>query len=379
MDNVYSVTQVNRYIKSLFDGSPALSRIMIRGEIANFKKYSSGHSYFTLKDENSQLGAVLFASDGASLKFKPCDGMRVIAEGSVSLYVKNGEYRLYVRKMQPDGLGALYLAYEQLKARLQSEGLFAVEHKKPLPAVPDAIGVITSPTGAAVRDIIDITGRRWPMARIFLYPSRVQGAEAEDDLLKGLGYFETGQKVDVIIIGRGGGSMEDLWVFNSEKLARKIFDMDTPVVSAVGHETDFTICDFVADKRAPTPSAAAEIVVPDRIEMGKRISSMSSLIAQKVAARFANKKKEIELAVQSIQNGIRSFLTGKGHEIRLRAEKLQALNPLAVLARGYSIAEKEGKAVTRAGQVKEGDELKLIFHKGSALSVIKKVEGDDVI
>lgn len=252
MDNlaVYTVTQVNNYIKTLFESAKPLSSLMIKGEIANFKRHSSGHLYFTLKDEFSQISAIMFAPSAARLKFKPCDGMRIIAEGGISVYVKSGNYQIYVKEMQPDGVGALFLAYEQLKQQLQKEGLFAPSHKKALPSVPETIGVITSPTGAAVRDIINITGRRWPQAKLFLYPSKVQGEDAEGELIKGLLYFEQKQRVDVIIIGRGGGSAEDLWVFNSERLARAIYAANTPIVSAVGHETDFTICDFVADRRA---------------------------------------------------------------------------------------------------------------------------------
>ena len=371
---VYTVTQVNNYIKTLFDRARPLSSLVMKGEIANFKRHSSGHLYFTLKDEFSQMSAIMFAPSAARLKFKPCDGMRVVAEGSVSVYVKSGNYQITVKNMQPDGVGALFLAYEQLKQQLQKEGLFALSHKKTLPAVPERIGVITSPTGAAVRDIINITGRRWPQAKLFLYPSKVQGEDAEEELIGGLTYFETKQKVDVIIIGRGGGSAEDLWAFNGERLARAIYAANTPIVSAVGHETDFTICDFVADKRAPTPSAAAELVVPDRKEMQRRVESLHKLIGQNVVMLVQKKKRDCIERERALQKEISRCLEAKRYALQLAAGKLKALNPLAVLARGYSITEKEGKAVCCADELKEGDALLLRFQKGRALTIVKKIE-----
>ncbi len=371
---VYSVCQVTQYIKSMFAAAKPLAKISIRGEIANFKRQASGHLYFSIKDANSQLKAIMFASNASRLDFRPSDGMRVIIECSISVYEKGGVYQAYVSSMQPDGIGALYLAYEKLKEQLQKEGLFAAAHKKPLPNIPCSIGVITSPTGAAVRDIINITGRRWPQAELYLYPSRVQGEGAEDDLLKGLAWFESKQKVDVIIIGRGGGSMEDLWVFNSERLARKIYAAETPIVSAVGHETDFTICDLVADCRAPTPSAAAELVVPDRGEMYKRIESYKKLIDQKIATVFSKKKKNAAFTMQTLQSNIKRYLIDKKHELQMQASKLQAINPLAVLARGYSIAEKQGKIVSSAGELQAGDELWLRFQKGRAQTIVQRVE-----
>ncbi len=376
MDNlaVYTVTQVNNYIKTLFESAKPLSSLMIKGEIANFKRHSSGHLYFTLKDEFSQISAIMFAPSATRLKFKPCDGMRIIAEGGISVYVKSGNYQIYVKEMQPDGVGALFLAYEQLKQQLQKEGLFAPSHKKALPSVPETIGVITSPTGAAVRDIINITGRRWPQAKLFLYPSKVQGEDAEGELIKGLLYFEQKQKVDVIIIGRGGGSAEDLWVFNSERLARAIYAANTPIVSAVGHETDFTICDFVADRRAPTPSAAAELVVPDRTEMRRRVDALQKLIGQKVGMLFQKKRRDCLDRERALHKGMQRCLEAKRHALQLAAGKLQALNPLAVLARGYSIAEKQGKAVYSAGELKEGDELLLRFQKGRAQTIVQKIQ-----
>ena len=272
-----TVSELNSYIKSILDNDKRLSAISVRGEISNFKRHSSGHLYFTLKDDGGQIRAVMFRSYADRIRFMPEDGMKVIVRAEVSVYAQAGTYQLYVNSMQPDGVGALYLAYEQLKERLACEGLFDQEHKIPLPSYPTRIGVITSPTSAAVRDIINVTGRRYPLATVYVYPALVQGDGAEKSLIEGLKYFEQSGLADVIIIGRGGGSIEDLWAFNSEALARCIYTMNTPVISAVGHETDFTICDFVADMRAPTPSAAAEIAVPDIRELSMRMDSFRSL------------------------------------------------------------------------------------------------------
>ena len=274
MPRELSVSELNAYVKRLFDNDRALNAISVRGEISNFTYHRTGHLYFTLKDEDSQIRAVMFRSSASTLKFMPENGMKVIIRGSINVYTQTGSYQIYVNSMQPDGIGALYVAYEQLKSKLESEGLFSDEYKKQIPEYPKKIGVITSPTGAAVRDIINVTGRRFPLAQIYLYPSLVQGDGAEDNLIKALDYFESSGLVDLVIIGRGGGSIEDLWAFNGEKLARRIFECKTPIISAVGHETDFTICDFVADLRAPTPSAAAEIAVPDSRELRLRISGL---------------------------------------------------------------------------------------------------------
>ena len=257
----FSVSELNEYIKSVFENDRTLSGVTVSGEISNFTNHRSGHLYFSLKDADGQIRAVMFRSRAMSLKFMPESGMRVIVRGSVTVYTRDGSYQIYVSSMQPDGIGALYLAYEQMKARLALEGLFDPAHKLPIPEYPKRIGVITSPTGAAVRDIINVTGRRYPGADLYIYPALVQGAEAEESLVKAVDYFDRSGLCDVVIIGRGGGSIEDLWAFNSERLARRIYDASVPIISAVGHETDFTICDFVSDMRAPTPSAAAEISV----------------------------------------------------------------------------------------------------------------------
>ena len=284
----FSVTELNNYIKNLFDGNRTLSAVTVKGEISNFKNHSTGHLYFSLKDEEGQIRAVMFRSKAMSLKFMPESGMRVIAHGSVTIYPRDGSYQLYVNSLQPDGIGALYLAYEQLKDKLYQEGLFDESHKKPIPYAPQSVGVITSPTGAAVRDIINVISRRFPIATVYLYPALVQGEGAEESLISGLDYFEKSALADVIILGRGGGSIEDLWAFNGERLARKIFAATTPIISAVGHETDFTIADFVSDLRAPTPSAAAELAVPDSKELLMRIDGIGESGSKALERRLAH-------------------------------------------------------------------------------------------
>ena len=271
--DILSVSALNNYIKNIFENNRTLSSVTVRGEISNFVNHRSGHLYFTLKDADGQIRSVMFKSRALTLKFMPESGMKVIVHGSVTVYPRDGSYQLYATSMQPDGIGALYLAYEQMKERLAKEGLFDESHKLPIPRIPATVGVITSPTGAAVRDIINVTGRRFPQAKILLYPALVQGEGAEASLISALDYLDKSGLCDVIIIGRGGGSIEDLWAFNGESLARRIYYATTPIISAVGHETDFTICDFVADMRAPTPSAAAEIAVPDRRELAQRLDS----------------------------------------------------------------------------------------------------------
>jgi exodeoxyribonuclease VII large subunit len=290
-----TVSELNDYIKNVFDSSRFLSSVTIKGEISNFTYHRSGHLYFSLKDSDAQIKAVMFRSSASKLKFMPESGMKVIAHGAVSVYQRDGVYQLYVSSMQPDGIGALYLAYEQLKEKLMLEGLFSDEYKKLLPQMPERIGVITSPTGAAVRDIINVTGRRFPHAKLYIYPSLVQGEGAEENLVRGVDYFDKSGLVDVIIIGRGGGSIEDLWAFNSEKLARRIFAAKIPVISAVGHETDFTICDFVADMRAPTPSAAAELAVPDVRELYMRLDSCAGRLSSAL-------ERKVEIADQRLAN-----------------------------------------------------------------------------
>ena len=375
-----SVSELNSYIKNLFETNRFLSSVTVKGEISNFTYHSSGHLYFSLKDGEAQIKAVMFRSSAARLKFAPESGMKVIAHGSVSVFQRDGVYQLYVSSMQPDGIGALYLAYEQLKEKLQKEGLFSEERKKTLPEIPMRVGVVTSPTGAAVRDIINVIGRRFPLAKIFLYPALVQGSGSEASLIRGLDYLDKSGLVDVIIIGRGGGSIEDLWSFNSEALARRIFESKTPIISAVGHETDFTICDFVSDLRAPTPSAAAELAVPDLRELYLRLDSYSAgacrslekmidvlterfsflqskLVDGRLDRYFSdlndsvlqNRRLIIDLVNQRIERDAGKFITA--------AEKLAALNPLSVLSRGYSVTTKDNGEIAARSNVEKGDLL----------------------
>ena len=271
-----SVSDVNKYIKMLFSADDVLSSVAIRGEISNFKRHSSGHLYFTLKDSGGEIAAVMFRADASRLPFVPADGMRIVAYGSVDVYERSGRYQVYVRSMVADGVGAMAEAYERLRRKLEAEGLFDESRKRPIPKYPQCIGVITAPTGAAIRDILNITGRRYPQAKILIYPSLVQGADAPASLCAGLGLLCAHGECDVIIIGRGGGSIEDLWGFNDEAVVRAVAASSIPVISAVGHETDFTLCDFAADKRAPTPSAAAEIATPDGEAIGAFLRDVES-------------------------------------------------------------------------------------------------------
>ena len=360
----------------------------VRGEISNFTYHRSGHLYFSLKDECGQVKAVMFRSSAERLRFMPEEGMKVIVRCSVSVYPQSGAYQLYVTSMQPDGIGALYLAYEQLKARLEAEGLFSDEFKKNIPPFPERIGVITSPTGAAVRDIINVTGRRFPLATVYLFPSLVQGDGAEKNLIEGIEYFSKAALVDVIIIGRGGGSIEDLWAFNGEDLARAIYKCDIPVISAVGHETDFTICDFVSDLRAPTPSAAAEIAVPDIKDLLLRLDGLSERcsdlllrhlerkeerlirikekdILSSPDALFGNKEAFVSEYLSRALTAIDSALINKGHELSLCCGKLHALSPLSTLSRGYSVISANEKTVKSINDIMVGDVIDVRVSDGA--------------
>ena len=378
--DVMSVSELNGFIKSLIDGNRTLSAVTVRGEISNFKYHSSGHLYFSLKDEEGQIRAVMFRSSAARLKFRPESGMRVIAHGSVSVFVRDGSYQLYVNGMQPDGIGALYLAYEQLKEKLTVEGLFAPEAKLPIPRIPRRIGVITSPTGAAVRDIINVIRRRFPQADVFLYPALVQGDGAVESLIRAVDYFDRSRLCDTVIIGRGGGSIEDLWAFNDEGLARRIYSATVPIISAVGHETDFTICDFVSDLRAPTPSAAAELAVPDVRELAMtvdgyadrlknalqnkyviardRLSMLSERISSRtMLTRIEGLRGDVEHLSSVSEAAMRRKVADAGAGLSAMAAKLSALNPLSVLARGYAVVSTDGGRAVSASELSVGDDI----------------------
>lgn len=385
---VLSVSQLNEYLRMMMDGDHFLSGLFLRGEISNYKRYASGHAYFTLKDNDSQIRAVMFQSYANKLLFVPADGMRVIAHGRVSVYSQSGQYQLYVDEMQPDGAGALALRFEQLKRKLEAEGLFDEARKKPLPLMPRRIGVITSPSGAAIHDIKRILSSRFPCAEMILFPSAVQGADAPTQLIMGLQFFQAANLADVIIIGRGGGSVEDLWAFNDEMLARTIADCTIPVISAVGHESDYTICDFVADRRAATPSNAAELAVPDKKELiqqlGLQYARLSTAalreIKQKQTAVASIAKSRVFRYPESLLEGffrklddrsdaltdaIQETLTQKKQMLTKSCASLEALSPLSVLSRGYAVLQKDGKAVKSRNDVVPGDRLTVRTHDGS--------------
>lgn len=395
---VLSVSQLNRYIKMNFDADENLANIFISGEISNFTNhYRTGHLYFTLKDDSAAVRAVMFNSSAKRLKFMPEDGMKVIARGRVSVYEASGQYQLYVDDMQPDGVGALNLAYEQLKEKLQKEGLFSELHKKPLPPYPEKVGVITSPTGAAVRDIINVLGRRFPYAEIVFCPVLVQGDGAHLQLTNAVNLFNSERAADVIIIGRGGGSIEDLWEFNDEGLARAVYNSEIPVISAVGHETDFTICDFVADMRAPAPSAAAELAVPDANELQYALSALKNRMFLNVSSGIAdrrsrleyltskgalkspdemlsNRSQRLDTAFSKMLSSYENRIGGKKVEFISAATALSKLDPMSVLMRGFAfVSDKSGKNVFSSQSLAKGDKINIRFHDGSAVCEVKEI------
>lgn len=395
---VLSVSQLNRYIKMNFDADENLANIFISGEISNFTNhYRTGHLYFTLKDDSAAVRAVMFNSSAKRLKFMPEDGMKVIARGRVSVYEASGQYQLYVDDMQPDGVGALNLAYEQLKEKLQKEGLFSELHKKPLPPYPEKVGVITSPTGAAVRDIINVLGRRFPYAEIVFCPVLVQGEGAHLQLTDAVNLFNSERAADVIIIGRGGGSIEDLWEFNDEGLARAVYNSEIPLISAVGHETDFTICDFVADMRAPTPSAAAELAVPDANELQYALSALKNRMFLNVSSGIAdrrsrleyltskgalkspdemlsNRSQRLDTAFSKMLSSYENRIGGKKVEFISAATALSKLDPMSVLMRGFAfVSDKNGKNVYSSQALAKGDKINVRFHDGSAVCEVKEI------
>ncbi len=371
MAEVLSVAGLTEYIKEKLEGDSLLQNVTVKGEISNFIAHRSGHWYFTLKDEDSQIRAVMFRGSNSRVLFKPEDGMKVFLRGEISVYPPQGSYQLNATAMRQDGLGDLYVAFEQLKKRLDEEGLFDPRHKKKLPVFPSKIGVITSANGAAVRDIKNVATRRCAGVQLVLYPALVQGAGTEASLIKALDYFEKEYPVDVIIIGRGGGSIEDLWGFNGERLARKIYALHTPVVSAVGHETDFTICDFVADLRAPTPSAAAELTVPDLRVLLQELDMRYERLTEGLESLVEGEMEELNDLVEWLRKYPSQQFTLKEERLKGLAGKLESLNPLAVLSRGYSVAMKEGKSVKSAREVGAGDKLVLQFTDGKVETIVE--------
>lgn len=415
-----TVSQLNAYIKSLVDRDDFLGSVAVRGELSNYKIYPSGHHYFTLKDAESSLKCVMFRSAAGKLRFRPESGMGVTAWGRISVYPRDGAYQLYCEALMPEGFGDLQMAYEQLKAKLEKEGLFDRSHKKPIPRYPERIAVITSSAGAAVHDIIRVLRRRWPMGKIMLLPVRVQGVEAPGEIAAALRYASEHKVADVVITGRGGGSIEDLWAFNDERVARAIYDCEIPVISAVGHEPDVTIADFVADLRAATPSNAAELAAPDvtelmqaidsamrRLEnsMAKRISgsreALEALSSRRVlqsatgfieqrrsrvetlrvrleaASGFASKSRsQLDNLASRLDSALDAAMTRKKNEYLRAAAKLDALSPLKVLSRGYAIAmDEDGRAVKDSSGVRAGDKLTVRLASGALGCRVEDVYG----
>lgn len=397
MMNSLTVSELTAYIKQLVDSDMLLSNVTVTGEISNFKLHSSGHMYFSLKDSNAVIKCVMFRTYNMRMRFMPEEGMKVIVRGYVSVYPPGGTYQLYAEEMQPDGTGSLYLAFEQLKRRLEAQGWFAQEHKKPIPKLPRAIGIVTSPTGAVIRDMLNILQRRYPNVRVIIYPSPVQGSDAAPQLAAGIRYFNEKKNVDVIIIGRGGGSIEDLWPFNDEGLARAIYESEIPVISAVGHETDFSISDFVADLRAPTPSAAAELAVPEKKVLKERLMIYEKNLANSLLMRLKRERERISRLSSSRciarpyerVDTLRQQLDGKLRELTLitktRLEKqrsrlaglagrLDALSPLTVLSRGYAIAQKEdGSVIKSVKNMTAGERISVRVADGRFAAVFDRV------
>ena len=383
MSHIYTVSQVNQYIKALLDRDRELTALYVRGEISNYKAYPSDHHYFSLKDGEGAIRCVMFKREAMSLRFRPENGMKVIAFGRVAVFPRDGQYQLYCTSLTPEGVGDLHLAFEQLKQKLYAEGLFDPAHKKPIPRFPKRIALITSAAGAAVRDMLRILGARWPMAEVFLLPVRVQGTEAPGELCAAIAWANRYQVADLIITGRGGGSMEDLWAFNDENVARTIYHSAIPVISAVGHEPDVTIADFVADLRAATPSNAAELAVPDQNEVAVWLRQMEGRLAQAMGRKLERARKDLDRAArcralqdpmnyvddkrmvldyqrEKLAAGLNAALNRERQRFGQLASKLDALSPLKVLGRGYAIPRKaDGGVVRSVSDVTPGDGLKL--------------------
>ena len=411
-----TVTQLTKYIKYRIDNDTNLQEVYLKGEISNFKAHTRGHFYFTIKDENSRINAVMFASSARNVKFMPEDGMKVLVTGRISVYEATGGYQIYVSEMQEDGVGNLYVAFEQLKKKLMQEGLFATEHKKRIPRIPKRVGVVTAPTGAAIRDIISTIQRRFPLTEIYLFPCLVQGEQAKEDIVRQIKRAEN-YDLDVLIIGRGGGSIEDLWAFNEELVARAIYDCPIPTISAVGHEIDFTIADFVSDLRAPTPTGAAEIAVPNKSDVINYLKQLTIRLKKAMEAILERKKKKLaqfkehyilknplDLYAAKIQKldyltdqlirDYRNIIEKKKNQLNILKRrplfedpslilnkkkqkytyllgKLDALSPLKTLERGYSILKKEEKAITSIKDLNKDDLITIQMKDGSKEAIVQ--------
>lgn len=417
-DKYISVSQLTRYIKYKIDNDVNLNEVFLKGEISNFKAHSRGHFYFTLKDEGSRINAIMFASQTKKIKFVPQDGMKVLVTGKISVFEANGGYQIYVNEMLEDGVGNLYIAYEQLKKKLENEGLFNKNHKKEIPHIPKRVGVVTAPTGAAIKDIISTIKRRWPLTEIYLFPSLVQGEDAKEDIVKQIKKAENFYlPLDTLIVGRGGGSIEDLWPFNEEIVARAIYECKIPTISAVGHEIDFTIADFVADLRAPTPTGAAEMAVPQLSDMKNYLNQVNIRLNNTINNKINNNKRKLndimarnifknpmiiyekkELYFDSILERLKfslksltsakekelikvknsyilknphQLLEKKGNKYLQLVSKLETLSPLLTLQRGYTMTKKEGKVITKSTDLKKKDIIEIVFSDGSVNAEIK--------
>ena len=395
---VLSITQLNEYIRGKLDADPLLTGVAVRGEISNYKLYPSGHHYFTLKDESSALKCVMFKGNAMRLRFRPENGMKIIAMGKVSVYPRDGAYQLYCTAMAMDGVGDLYAAFEQLKAKLAAQGLFDPAHKKPLPKFPGTIGIVTSSAGAAVHDMLRILRKRYPLTKVLLLPVRVQGAEAPGEIAAAIRYANYYQLADLLIVGRGGGSIEDLWAFNDERVAYAIYESRIPIISAVGHEPDVTISDFVADLRAATPSNAAELAVPDQDALLQQLDSMSAAMAtamsrQLKAARqhldvlsaspalrsptgyLDQKRKNLELLKNRLIAAENQHISRNNQRFIALTAKLDAMSPLKVLTRGYAVAEKESGEILRSvKQTKAGEKITVSLSDGSLTAKVLEVK-----
>ena len=414
-----TVTAINKYLKYKFDNDKNLMDVFLKGEISNLKFHTTGHLYFSIKDENSKINAIMFSSAAKKLNFKPIDGSKVLIHGRISVYESSGSYQIYADEMLEDGVGNLYIAFEKLKKELAKEGLFDPKYKKQLPKIPEKIGIVTAPTGAAIKDIISTIKRRFPMVETILFPSLVQGESAAEDIVRNIKRAEN-YNLDVLIVGRGGGSIEDLWPFNEEIVARAIFDCKVPVISAVGHEIDFTIADFVADMRAPTPTGAAEMAVPNMSDlithinnlkirlneaMNKKInyqklyldSIKNSFVIKNPMIMYENKKQKLDSILENIQNLFSNYIKNSRHKLDLiksnyilnnpsilykdkkiylsnLMEKLELINPMGVLKRGYSLSMQDNNIIKSVKDVDMTKELLIKLHDGNIISSIKKIE-----
>lgn len=397
MENkILSITQVNEYIRGTMDRDSLLTNVFVRGEISNYKLYPSGHHYFTLKDENAALKCVMFKGNAFRIKFRPENGMKVIASGKISVFPRDGAYQLYCTTLTVDGIGDLHIAFEQLKKKLQEQGLFDPAHKKAIPQYPQTIGIVTSPAGAAVHDMIRILRKRFPISNVRLIPVRVQGEEAPGEIAAAIQYANYYRLADVLIVGRGGGSIEDLWAFNEEIVAHAIYESDIPIISAVGHEPDVTISDFVADLRAATPSNAAELAVPDQYALRQTLDSMQEAMSSAVlrqirsnktylkalsagsalkgpVAYIENRRQALHLLQSKLISGYSRQLSSKKQKFLTHTAKLDAMSPLTVLSRGYSVARsRSGDVISSCSQVNNNDEITITVSDGTIHAVVKE-------